>query len=216
MLSNLSHPPLRSTQGPFLPRCAHRCAPTAPSAADAARVHEREHAESPDHSYNLTATPDHKRNGLAARDRHRPSQHHPYDLALSLSLSPLSVRPGPTRPDLDHGPPPARPGPARPAARPDSDPSQTRPQPHIRAAARIGGIILTTSRLRTPQYGHGMPLAQGWQLTLDRHARSFTLAQHTSLTRARLRHWVAARVSRSTPPHIAPSRSPLWPRVPVA
>jgi hypothetical protein len=33
------------------------------------------------------------------------------------------------------------------------------------------------------------------------------------MTRARFRPRAVARVSRSSPPHIAPSRSPLWPRV---
>ena len=61
-------------------------------------------------------TPAHHPAGYTARDGHRPSQHHPYDLALFLSLPPLSVRPGPTRPDLDPGPTSTTPstGPARP------------------------------------------------------------------------------------------------------
>jgi hypothetical protein len=75
-------------------------------------------------SYPRCFTPAHHPAGLSARDRHRLSQHHPYDLALYLSLPPLSVWPGPTRPDLDPGPTsttlstgPARPGPTRSQAR---------------------------------------------------------------------------------------------------
>ena len=93
-----------------------------------------------------TITTDHKWNGYTARDGHRPSQHHPYDLALFLSLSPLSVRPGPTRPD-----------PARPRPRPDQHYSLHRPGPGrpypqhlLRAAARVPrtSSLTVTSRLR--------------------------------------------------------------------
>ena len=58
---------------------------------------------------------------------------------------------------LSPGPPggPTRPGPTSSQA-PNSDPSQTRSPPHIRAAAgiRVGGIVLITSRLRAYHYGH--------------------------------------------------------------
>ena len=132
-------------------------------------------------SYPRCFTPAHHPAGLSARDRHRLSQHHPYDLALYLSPPPLSVWPGPTRPDLDPRPDQHdslhRPGPARPDPQPgptrthprralNCDSTSFTPAPHtslsrarhlLRAAARVPRTSSLTSRLCALHYGLECP-----------------------------------------------------------